>query len=225
MRALVRRSGMLSGFVTLLISVTDCAPASAAPVLIISTQFRKFSKYSRTTAAKPNTNYKERRTINFTTAAVAHALLPSWRGWRATLGQAPSLAVKPAEPTVRDPDAAAGHFPDSEENKLTQLTGSLRGKPGGTDGTDDRFLSSVERLAWRELDTDHQKRWSVPPLGHPNMDQPNFHDLRSSESPRGSSSGGQSRAGGQEGQPELYRPGQRSAGRRSRYAAKRRRPG
>jgi len=149
MRALVRCSSMLSGFVTLLISVTDCAPASAAPVLIISTQFRKFSKYSRTTAAKPNTNYKERRTINFTTAAVAHALLLSWRGWRATLGQAPSLAVKPAEPTVRDPDAAAGHFPDSEENKLTQLTGSLRGKPGGTD---DRFLSSVERLAWRELD-------------------------------------------------------------------------
>ena len=56
--------------------------------------------------------------------------------------------------------------------------GNRREKPGGTD---DRFLSSV-RLLWHgEGLTDHEERWSVPPLGHPNMPDLKFHDIRSSE--------------------------------------------
>ena len=58
------------------------------------------------------------------------------------------VALLRAASSLRTHDLA-GHLPGSDENKLTQFTENRRGKPGGTD---DRFLSSVERLAWREPD-------------------------------------------------------------------------
>ncbi|MGP8247717.1 MAG: BrnT family toxin [Bryobacteraceae bacterium] len=77
----------------------------------------------------------------------------------------------------RTPDVA-GHFSGIGENSLTQPTGNRCGKPGGTD---DCFLSSVRLLLPGEDSTDHEKRWSVPPLGHRIPAQPKFRDVRSSD--------------------------------------------